>query len=315
MINIIYYNQNVTSDAPLRAFEHALPNANIRQWQEGDDAPADYALVWKPPVNMLAKRDDLKAIFSLGAGVDAIIKMADQLPQNVPIIRLEDAGMGEQMADYVCHAVLMYFRRFDVFASQALQAHWQPKAPLRKHEFTIGILGLGKLGQCIAMSLRQLGFSVIGWSRSGGTKLNSNLQGVQCYSGKEELPQFLAATKVAVCILPLTEETHGILNRDALIQLPKGAYIINVARGAHVVEEDLLELVQSGHIAAAMLDVFQTEPLPKDHPFWKEPKITITPHIAALTLWDESAQQIAEKISLMEHGLPVSGVIDCAKGY
>lgn len=314
-MNIIYFNQSSASDTPLRMLQEALPNAVIRRWQVGDAAPADYALVWKPPVTMLAGRNELKAIFNLGAGVDAVMKIAPQLPQHVPIIRLEDAGMGEQMADYVCHAVLRYFRRFDVFANQALEAQWQPRSPLRKHEFTVGILGLGKLGQRIAVSLRQLGFPVIGWSRTKNAKLAPNLNDVCGYYGTEELPQFLAATKIAVCILPLTEETHGILNRDTLTQLPKGAYLINVARGAHVAEEDLLALVQSGHIAAATLDVFQTEPLPKSHPFWQEPKITITPHIAALTLWNESAQQVSEKIALLEQGLPVSGVIDRERGY
>ncbi|WP_105531760.1 2-hydroxyacid dehydrogenase [Solimicrobium silvestre] len=309
-MNIIYCNQSSNPEVPLRAFQNALPHAKIRQWQAGDNAPADYALVWKPPVEMLAGRDDLKAIFNLGAGVDAIIKMVDQLPKQVPIIRLEDAGMGEQMADYVCHAVLHYFRRFDLFARQAQHAHWQSIAPLSKKEFTVGVLGMGTLGQSIAASLLQLKFPVIGWSNSA-----KQIDEIQCYSGADELPKFLAESKVIVCILPLTEQTSGILNRHTLAQLPRGAYVINVARGAHIVEQDLLELVRNGHIAGATLDVVQTEPLPGNHPFWQEPKITITPHVAALTLWDESAVQIAEKIALLEQGLPVTGVIDCVKGY
>jgi len=309
MMHIIYYNGFDPSDHG-ELFQQLMPDAQIRLWQEGDQQPADYALVWKPPIQMLAGRDDLKAIFNLGAGVDAIMKLSDQIPAHVPIIRLEDAGMAEQMADYVTHAALGYFRHFDQYQRLAGQRQWQPKWPDKKIEFSVAVLGLGVLGSVIVQRLQQLNFPVLGWSRS-----QKNLAGVDCYFGLDGLRECLSRARVAVGILPLTEATTGILNRTNLAYLPKGAYLINVGRGAHVVEEDLLELLQNGHLAGATLDVFQTEPLPQQHPFWHQANITITPHISAQTVLEEGNQQIAGKLRQLEQGLPVTGVINRQLGY
>jgi len=308
-MKIIYYNGFDLPDEGA-AFNAMMPEAEVRKWHAGDHEPADYALVWKPPIEMLANRTELKAIFNLGAGVDAMMKMVDQLPTNVPVIRLEDAGMAEQMADYVSSAVLRYYRHLDDYQQQAAHHRWQPKWPDNKKEFTVAVLGLGVLGSVIARRLQQLHFPVLGWSRT-----KKNLDGVICFSGTNELTTCLAKARVVVCILPLTPETSGILNRTTLSALPKGAYVINVGRGAHVVEEDLLTLLQNAHLAGATLDVFQTEPLPAAHPFWQQHKVTITPHISAQTLLDDAYIQIAEKIKHFEKGLPVTGVIDRSKGY
>lgn len=308
-MDIIYYNAVDPRDQG-EQFKKLMPDARIRLWHEGDTAPADYALVWKPPVQMLAGRHDLKAIFNLGAGVDAILKIADQIPAQVPIIRLEDAGMGEEMADYVSHASLRYFRHFDQYQRLADQAMWQPKRPAHKVDFPIAVLGLGVLGQVIVQRLRQLNFPILGWSRS-----EKSLEGVSCFFGPQGLRDCLAKAKVAVCILPLTEATTGILNRSTLSLLPQGAYLINVGRGAQVVEEDLLALLQSGHLAGATLDVFQTEPLPRDHSFWQQPNVTITPHISAQTIPEQADAQVAEKLRRLEQGLPVTGVINRQSGY
>ena len=307
---ILLHAQDANPAPWLAALQAALPEAQLRAWEAGDDAPADYAVVWKPPVAMLHGRTDLKAIFNLGAGVDAILKLGTALPAGVPIVRLDDAGMGLQMAEYVTHAVLRYFRRFDQLDAQQRSGQWRFLKAYEKAQFPIGILGLGVLGSRIAAGLVPFGFPLHGWSRS-----QKDLPGVRCHAGAAGLDAFLAASQVVVCILPLTAETSGILNRETLSKMPRGSYVINVARGDHLVEQDLLALVQDGQIAGATLDVFRQEPLPVEHPFWQEPRITITPHIAAVTMRGDSVRQIAEKINRLQQGAIIEGVVDRARGY
>ena len=309
-MQIIFYAHGSTGADWLAELSKALPLADIRLWHEGDTALADYAVVWKPPAAMLRGRTDLKAIFNLGAGVDAILQLEDALPARVPIVRLDDAGMALQMAEYVCYAVLRHFRRFDEFEAQSRDHHWRFLKPRDKKMLRIGILGLGVLGTRIADALLPFDFEVHGWSRS-----RKQIAGVHSFAGADEFDTFLAQSNVLVCVLPLTADTRGLLNRAALAMLPKGAYVINVARGAHIIERDLLNLIEENHLAGAMLDVFDDEPLPSDHPFWREPRITITPHIAALTLRGDSVRQIAAKMKLLERGQPIAGLVDRSKGY
>ncbi len=309
-MRILFHAVDANPAPWLADLQAALPQAQLRVWQEGDDAPADYAVVWKPPASMLRERRDLKGIFNLGAGVDAILQLGEDLPAGVPIVRLDDAGMGAQMAEYVIYAVMRYFRRFDQLDVQQASGQWRFVKPQERAGFSIGILGLGVLGSRIAAALSPFGFPLHGWSRTPKT-----LDGVTCHHGPEGFDAFMAASRVVVCVLPLTPETTGILNRDTLSRMPRGGYLINVARGAHLVEEDLSVLVQSGQIAGATLDVFRQEPLPAGHPFWQEKRITITPHIAAVTLRGDSVRQIAAKIERMEAGDPVPGVVDRQRGY
>jgi glyoxylate/hydroxypyruvate reductase A len=297
-------------DRWLPILHKVLPEADVRIWQEGDDAPADFAIVWRPRAEMLAARRDLKAIFNLGAGVDAILQFGDALPAGVPLVRIEDAGMGEQMAEYVTQAVLRHVRRDDEYDAQRRERRWQPLRPHDKNGFPVGILGLGVLGTRIAQALRTFGFSLHGWSRT-----KKQVEGVVSYAGDAELDSFLRATRILVCVLPLTADTRDILNANTLGKLQRGAYLVNVARGPHVVDEDLLAMIASGHIAGAKLDVFREEPLPPEHPFWNEPRIAITPHISALTGVEDSARQIAEKIRALQEGRAITGVVDMAKGY
>ncbi|WP_414718822.1 2-hydroxyacid dehydrogenase [Undibacterium sp.] len=309
-MDIIFHATGGAAQPWLDVLERELPQAKIRIWQEGDAAAADYAIVWKPPAAMLHGRRGLKAIFNLGAGVDAILQLGDALPHGVPVVRLDDAGMGIQMAEYVSHAVLRYFRRLDSYQMQRDRQQWRFLKPYDKAEFSVGILGLGVLGGRIAQALQQFGFPLHGWSRT-----QKQLPGVTCHAGEQGLDTFLRATRVLVCILPLTEDTVGILNAHNLSKLPRGAYLVNVARGAHLVDADLLQLLQQEHLAGATLDVFNEEPLPAAHPFWQEQRISMTPHISALTLREDSARQIAGKIQAMQQGLPVSGMVDRLKGY
>jgi glyoxylate/hydroxypyruvate reductase A len=218
--------------------------------------------------------------------------------------------MSVQMAEYVCHALIRHTREFDAYEADTRAGNWSFRKPLARADFPVGILGLGVLGARVAQAVAQFEFPVLGWSRSP-----KNIAGVQCLSGAEELDLFLAGTRVLVNLLPLTPETENILNQHTLSQLKRGAYLINVARGRHLVEEDLLALLDSGHMAGATLDVFRTEPLPAGHPFWTHPRITVTPHTSARTLRSESIAQIVGKIQALERGEAVAGVVDLARGY
>jgi glyoxylate/hydroxypyruvate reductase A len=218
--------------------------------------------------------------------------------------------MGLQMAQYVVHAVLTYFRRFDVYAAQAAAGQWSPKAPRRYEDYPIGLLGYGTLGKAIAQALTSLGFKVHAWARSEHVDAN-----IRVFAGDAVLPEFLSATRMLVCVLPLTPQTQGIVNTSLLAQLQPKAYFINAARGGHVVEADLLVALDKGTLAGVTTDVCIDEPAQPDHPFWHHPKLTLTPHIAATTLREDSVAQIADKIQSLERGEPISGVIQSARGY
>lgn len=288
----------------------ALPGVQTLGWREGDTlAACDYAMLWNPAPSLLPQLAQVKAVFLMGAGADAILKFGDALPE-VPIVRLGDAGMAVQMAEYVAYATLRYFRRFDEYEEQARHGLWAPLPVYAKEEFTIGVMGLGKLGLRVVETMRSFGFPVRGWSRTP-----KELAGVDCFAGMEALDAFLKGTRVLVSLLPLTAETNNLLDRRRLSLLPKGAYVINVARGAQLAEPDLLTLIRAGHIAGATLDVFRNEPLPAPHPFWEEPRITITPHISAVTLRVDAVRQIAEKIAAFEANEPVDDIVDRNLGY
>lgn len=299
-----------TAQPWLDGLRAALPGAVVEVWSAGA-AAADHAIVWAPPQQFFDEQTGLKAIFNIGAGVDALMKL--RLPPEVPVVRLDDAGMSVQMAEYVCHAVIRHFREFDGYESDMAQGEWSYRKPRLHADFPVGVMGLGVLGARVSRALAQFDFPVLGWSRSA-----KSIPGVQCFSGEAGFNDFLAATRIVVCLLPLTPETEGILRHDTLSRLQPGGYVINVARGCHLVDDDLIALLDSGHLAGAMLDVFRTEPLPQDHPFWKHPKITVTPHTSARTLREESIAQIAAKIRALQNGTPVStlaGVVDPKKGY
>lgn len=290
--------------AGLRA---ALPGADVEVWQSGA-AQADHAVVWAPPQQFFDEQNQLKGIFNIGAGVDALLKL--QLPPRATVVRLDDAGMSVQMAEYVCHAVIRHFREFDGYEADIRAGKWSYRKPLERKDFPVGVMGLGVLGARVAQSVAQFDFPVMGWSRSAKT-----LAGVRCFAGAAQFDDFLAATRILVNLLPLTPETRDIMRLQTLSQLQSGGYVINVARGAHLVDEDLLALLASGHLAGATLDVFRTEPLPGEHPFWHNPKITITPHTSARTLRDQSIAQIAGKIRALEAGESIVAIVDPVRGY
>ena len=309
-MRIVLYRGDGVSEPWEHAFASVLPGVQTVIWKEGEQlAHCDYAVLWNPAPALLAQLGSVKAIFLMGAGVDALLKFGDALP-DVPLVRLGDAGMGVQMAEYVAHAVLRYFRRFDEYEQQARHGAWNPLPQHPKESFTIGVMGLGRLGMPVVEAMRHFGFPVRGWSRSP-----KDIPGVPTYAGMAQFGDFLHGTRVLVCLLPLTPETTNLLDRHNLGKLAPGAYLINVSRGAILAEPDLMTLIRSGHIAGATLDVFRHEPLPAQHPFWNEPRIALTPHISALTMRQDAVRQIVAKIDALERGQPVDDLVDRQRGY
>jgi glyoxylate/hydroxypyruvate reductase A len=286
----------------------------------------DYLLAWRPPPGFFARHasgDVLpRAVFVLGAGVDALLAMPD-LPAGLPVIRLEDAGMARPMADYVLAAVLHVHRRFDVYSAQQRAGVWKPRLARPPCETRIGVLGIGAIGGEVVRLLAAHGYAVRGFGRTA--RPADALTGVELHHGvasAEEaqrdgspLRQFLHGLHFLVNVMPSTALNRGVLGRAAFNALDHGAHVINVGRGVHLVEADLCKALDDGQLAGATLDVFSTEPLPQGHPFWSRPEIVMTPHASAVTEIDPGMAQIAHKILALERGEVVSGIVDRGKGY
>ncbi len=312
-MKIIWYHPSMDAQCWLTGLARRLPDAEIRLWQPGDDACADYAIVRSPPVEMLAGRN-LKGLFAMGAGVDELLQQQrqhpDRLSDQVPLYRLEDTGMAQQMQEYANWCVLGWYRRFADYQRKQQARCWQPLPLPARDTFTIGVLGAGVLGRSVLESLQQWGFPLRCWSRTPKT-----LPGVHAFHGAAALHDFLAGCQVVIDLLPATPETTDLINADFLRALPHGAHFLNLARGAHVVEADLLAALNSGQLAAAALDVFQQEPLPADDALWQHPHVTITPHSAAITLPEQAMDAIASAIQQLEKGQQPPGRVDRQRGY
>lgn len=286
------------------------PDIDLRVWPEtGALEDVAFALAWRHPHGELSRFPNLKCIASMGAGVDNILSDPD-LPAGVPITRIIDTSMAQSMSEYVAMSVLNYCRNTRFFANRQTEGVWKPTIPKLAAGETIGILGLGQLGRDAARRLMALGFEVAGWRRSDRER-----EGILTFSGPEQFNAFLSRSRILINMLPLTPATENILNRTTFEQLPRGAYLINVARGRHLVEEDLLTAIGSGQLSGACLDVFQTEPLPEDHPFWKHPEIVVTPHIASLTNPTAVIPQVMENYRRVITGRQVLHRVDCTRGY
>ena len=309
-MTLLFYS-TVDSAARWRAqLERLTGELDIRVWPEiGDPADIDYALVWRPEPGLLAALPNLKLILSLGAGVDHLLG-DPQLPRHLPIVRLVDPHMTAAMSEYVTLQVLRLHRGDLDYRAQQQAKEWRELDQKNAADRRVGILGFGELGQDAARKLRALGFDVAGWSRSEKTAA-----GIACHAGAAGLPRLLACSEILVCLLPLTAETEGILNARTLTLLPRGAALVNAARGAHLVEEDLLAALASGQLSGAVLDVFHEEPLPAGHPFWHHPRIVVTPHVAAFTNPQTAAPIILDNIRRFEAGRPLLNRVDPARGY
>jgi glyoxylate/hydroxypyruvate reductase A len=278
---------------------------------EGKALDARYAVVWLPPPELFTVERGLRAVFNAGAGVERLLAMPG-LPPELPILRLVDAGMAPKMAEYVCFYIARITRGLHLFGGPSAERDWNVDRP-RGTPPTVGVLGLGAIGTQIAQAAALFGYPVRGWSRTA-----RSLPGIECFAGTERLDGFLRATSILVDALPLTDDTRDLLDRERLSRLPAGSHLINVGRAATVVDDDLLALLDSGHLASAVLDVFRTEPLPAEHPFWHHPRVTVTPHISGPTPREPAARQIAEAIAALEAGTPVTalpGYVDRARGY
>ena len=287
-----------------------LPSLKVVHSRDiGDPAEIDYALVWKPPEGFFDRMTKLRLIVNLGAGVDSLVRRND-LPPGVPITRITDPQMARMMAGYVLFAVLRHAREIPLFEQAQRSGEWVYRHPRSPEETTVVVLGLGQLGAKAACELQRQGFKVLGWSRSP-----RQIEGVECLSGMDTLDSVIGRADILVVMLPITPETHRIIDRKRLEKLPRGAAFINVARGALVDQTALTELLQSGHIGAATLDVFEREPLPAGDPLWAMPNVLITPHLASVAIPSSSAEQIAGNIRRVSVGETPENAIDPSRGY
>lgn len=307
---LMFYSPVDRHDLWTDHFKRLSPSLEVRVHPHVEPREeVSYALVWKPPPGELSTYPNLKCIFSLGAGVDALLSDAT-LPRHVPLVRVVDPSLTAGMTEYVVMHVLMHHRRQHDFDSLQRLKKWRQMLVPAAGDVRVGILGLGVLGADAAKRLVTFGYQVAGWSQSRKAVPN-----VESFAGPGELTAFLRRTDILVCLLPLTGETRGILNRETLNALPAGAAVVNAARGKHLVEADLIAAIDSGHIRGATLDVFETEPLPEAHPFWTHPKILVTPHIASMTDPQFVAENVVDNIMRIERGEKPRNTVDFARGY
>lgn len=270
----------------------------------------DYVLGFRPDPGFLKTLPNLKAVFSLGAGVDGFL-IDPEYPKHVPLVRFVDRGLSREMAQYVLLHTLMFHRQQRFFDHAQGEKKWRQTFPPRPTDQTrVGILGLGEIGTLAATHLRDLDFKVAGWSRTRKT-----VAGIESFAGAEELKPFLGRSDILVCVLPLTPDTRNILNRETFAALPAGAFVINVARGGHLVEDDVIAAIDSGHLAGAALDVFQTEPLPASSPLWAHPKITVTPHVAGMSDPWAATRWVLDGMARHSHGEKLDNIVDMNLGY
>ncbi|HLA02398.1 MAG TPA: glyoxylate/hydroxypyruvate reductase A, partial [Aestuariivirga sp.] len=294
----------------------AAPKLDVRVWPGGTGRVEDieYAAAWLPPPNVLKGLPNLKVIFSLGAGVDAILK-DPTLPANIPIVRVNDDDLTKRMTEYVVLHVLLHHRQQRRIDENQKKKIWASFPTHAASALAVGIMGLGVMGQDSALHLRDLGFRVAGWSRSRKT-----IQGVECFAGAAEFDAFLARTDILISLLPATAETDSIINRENIQKLsrngPFGApIIINAGRGRQQVASDILKCLEAGELYGATLDVFAVEPLPADDPLWSHPRVTITPHIAADSDPEVICAYVTSQIERHKQGLPLLNLVDIKRGY
>jgi glyoxylate/hydroxypyruvate reductase len=270
----------------------------------------DYVLSFRPAPGLLATLPNLKAAFSLGAGVDGFL-CDPEYPRHVPLVRFVDHTLSAEMAQFVLMHVLVHHRMQRFFDDMQRQSAWKQRVLARRTEDTrVGFLGLGEIGAFTAPRIADLGFPVSSWTRS-----RKNLSGVKSFAGDGEFRSFLSQTDILVCLLSLTRQTQGILNAKTFAALPQGAFVINVARGAHLTEADLVAALDSGHLSGAVLDVFEEEPLPLESGLWLHPKVTITPHVAAISQPPVVVKYVREGIAAFERGERPENIVNVETAY
>jgi glyoxylate/hydroxypyruvate reductase A len=290
-------------------FARRMPQLPFQIWPEiGDPAEVRFLAAWQPPENIPQTLPNLEVLFSVGAGVDQFDLSA--LPTDLKVVRMVEPGLTACMCEYVSWAALSLHREIPLYLRQQRRSEWKEHPVRPAHTRRVGVMGMGMLGRAALAQLRLLGFDCAGWNRS-----RRNEPGVRCYAGEAELEEFLARTDILICLLPLTDETRGILGRRVFDALPQGAALVNAGRGGHLVEADLLAALERGQLSAAILDVCEPEPLPQGHAFWDHPRIWLTPHVASATQAETAAEALLDNLRRYEVGLPLEGAVDRSRGY
>jgi glyoxylate/hydroxypyruvate reductase A len=306
----LFHSQYFDPEDWRKALQREDPDIDFRTLATlGNPDEIDCVMAWKPPPGTFARLRNVKLIYATGVGVDGLLADPDR-PRGIPVARVSDRHQAQDMANFVLGAVLRHHLRFDQYARQQADRTWHIPRHISTAERRIGVMGLGSLGKPTAETLASVGFSVSGWTRAKRVDAKS----VPCFVGENEQHDFLRQADILACMLPLTPQTRGIINTKLLSQLPKGAAIINVGRGPHIVEEDLLSALKS-HLSGATLDVFDQEPLPADHPYWRHPKIFVTPHVATIVNPSTAASQVAENLRRLRTGQPLINLVDETRGY
>jgi len=292
-----------------RLFAAKAPGIPFHIWPDiGQADRVRYLAAWVPPPDMARQFPKLELFFSTGAGIDQFDLAA--LPPELPVVRMAEPGVVAGMVEYATMAVLALHRDLPAYIRQQREGLWAAHRVYPASKRRVSVLGLGVLGCAVLGQLRTLGFQLAGWSRT-----RRQLDGVACYAGQEELPAMLANTDILVCLLPLTQETRGILDSTLFQHLPRGASLVHVGRGSHLDHPALLDALETGWLSGAVVDVTDPEPLPAGHPFWSHPKILLTPHIASMTQPETAVDQVLANIRRHEAGEPLIGLVDRSRGY
>ena len=291
-------------------FARRLPHLPFKRWGIDPVDPADvrFLAAWNPTPEFVAQFPNLEVLFSVGAGIDQLPLAA--LPENVRVVRMVEQGIIIGMAEYVAMACLAMHRDLPFFMAEQRAGRWTRRQMRLARETRVGVMGLGELGKASLAMLGPLGFHLSGWSRSAHA-----MDGVQCFAGSEMFDAFLAQTDILVCLLPLTEQTRGILCRQTFDKMPRGAAVVNAGRGGHLIAQDLIDALDSGQLRAAMLDVTEPEPLPEGHAFYSHPAIFLTPHVAAETRADTAGEVLADNVERVINGHAPLGEVDRKRGY
>ena len=306
---LLYKADPVRGEQWQALFAEQAADIEWRAWPDiGDPRDIRYLAAWQAPDDLETLLPNLQVLFALSAGVDQLD--LGRLPASLPVVRLLDPGSTQGMCEYASFAVLGLHRDMLRYRQQQTEKRWQAHRLVPAQKRRVGVLGLGLQARQILASLQPYGFALSGWARS-----QHRIPGVDCFAGAGQLPAFLGQCDILLCVLPLTEHTQGILDRQLFQHLPKGAALVNMGRGGHLVEEDLLEALASGQLSAAVLDVLQQEPAAPDHPFWHHPQILLTPHIAAMTQPESAFGVLLENIRRHQRGEPMLGQIDRKRGY
>lgn len=308
-MTFLYKSDPVRGAVWAKRFAQHMPELPFRIWPDVRD-PADvrYLAAWEPPQDLATRFPNLEILFSTGAGIDQFDFSV--IPETLPVVRMVESGIVNGMVEYVTLTVLSLHRDWLTYRQQQQEGRWQAHRVYPASSRRVGVLGLGVLGRAVLERLSSFGFCCAGWSRSP-----QQMAGVECHAGPDGLQAFLARTDILICLLPLTDSTRGILCKPLFDQLPSGAALINVGRGGHLVQEDLLQALDQGHLSHAVLDVCEPEPLSPGHPFWTHPQVVLTPHIASMTQPETAVDAVIDNLLRRRMGLPMTGLVDRARGY